>query len=243
MNAKVPEEVLVAGKDEPDTHSWLSALRRTSRWLGVFAILSVVVGFLGGIFWYGAVDLPTYTIQNNFQGYTTERALTQIFVTDAWFSGLGLVVGAGIGYVAWRWFRGLGWPVTFIAGIGAFLAGWVCSLTGTWLGPKSFAVRLTAGSPGDVIPIDFKLHTPVGLLVWAFGGVLPVLVASSMGPDDEEQSGPKRPRRRGVEVGRDQPVEVGQVVGHDIAPLPEPKPRRRWFGLSSGNGSGRHSAG
>jgi hypothetical protein len=88
---------------------------------------------------------------------------------------------------------------------------------------------LAGASPKDVIPIDFQLHAPVVLLVWAFAGVLPVLIASSIGPDAEEEPRPKRPRRRGSETGRNQPVEIGQVVGHDIAQLPEPTPRRRFF--------------
>src|SRR5665811_566952 len=44
-------------------------------WLLSFAALAAVVGFLSGVFWWGVVDLPTYTIGEDFRGYTTERAL------------------------------------------------------------------------------------------------------------------------------------------------------------------------
>jgi hypothetical protein len=229
MSATVPDEALAAGDPQPSGRSPWHTIRMTLAWFASFAALAVVVGFLSGVFWWGAVDLPTYTIGPDFRGYTTERALTEVFSTDAWFAGLGLTVGAGVGYVAWRWFRDVGWPVTFLAGLGALLAGGICDLTGRWLGPQNFDARLAAASPNDVIPIDFQLHAPVVLLIWAFAGVLPVLIASSIGPDAEEEPRPKGPRRRGGDKGRDQPVEVGQVVGHDIAPLPEPTPRRRLF--------------
>jgi hypothetical protein len=231
MSATVPDEVLAAGDTTPDGSSSWRTVKTMLAWLVSFAGLSAVVGFLSGVFWWGVVDLPTYTIGEDFRGYTTERALTEVFSTDAWFAGLGLTAGAGVGYVAWRWFRDVGWPVTFVAGLGALLAGGICDLTGRWLGPQSFDARLAAASPKDVIPIDFHLHVPVVLLVWAFAGVLPVLIASSIGPDAEEEPRPKRPRHRGSLKGRNQPVEVGQVVGHDIAPLPEPTPRRRFFGF------------
>ena len=235
MSATVPDEALAAGDTPPDGPVGWRTIRAMLAWSGSFAALSVVVGFLSGVFWWGVVDLPTYTIGEDFRGYTTERALTEVFSTDAWFAGLGLTVGAGVGYVAWRWFRDLGWPVTFLAAIGALLAGGICDLTGRWLGPQNFDARLAAASPHDVIRIDFQLHAPVVLLVWAFAGVLPVLIASSIGPDAEEEPRPKRPRRRDVDTGRNQPVEEGQVVGHDIAPLPEPTPRHRFFRFGRGS--------
>ena len=237
MSATVPDEVLAVGDTPPDGRSSWRTVRTMLAWLLSFAALAVVVGFLSGVFWWGVVDLPTYTIGEDFRGYTTERALTEVFSTDAWFAGLGLTIGAGVGYVAWRWFGDVGWPVTFVAGLGALLAGGICDLTGHWLGPQSFDARLAAASPKDVIPIDFQLHAPVVLIVWAFAAVLPVLIASSMGPDAEEEPRPKRPRHRRSETGRNQPVEVGQVVGHDIAPLPEPEPRRRFFPFRHGGGS------
>jgi hypothetical protein len=231
MSQTVPDEVLAAGDTSPDGRPEWRSIKTMLAWCASFAALAAVVGFLSGVFWWSVVKLPTYTIGQDFRGYTTERALTEVFSTDAWFAGLGLVVGAGVGYVAWRWFSDVGWPVTFLAGLGALLAGGICDLTGLWLGPQSFDSRLAAASPNDVIPINFELHAPVVLLVWALAGVLPILIASSIGPDAEEEPRPKRPRRHGGDRGRDQPVEAGQVVGHDIAPLPEPTPRRRFFGF------------
>ncbi len=224
----VPDEVLAGSEDPQSGRPVWRALSTKFAWFVAFAGMAAVVGFLCGVFWWGVVDLPTYTIADDFRGYTTERGLTEFFSTDAWFCVLGLAVGAGLGYLAWRWFSGLGWPVTFVAAIGALVAGGICIITGSWLGPGDFDGRLAAASPGDVIPIDFQLHSPVALVVWAFAGVLPVLVASSMGPDAEEEPRPPRQRRH-LSLRRDEAVEAGEVVGHDIAPLPEPTPRHRFF--------------
>ena len=225
----VPDEALARGEDPHGNGTVWRAITTLLGWFLAFAALAAVVGFFCGVFWWGVVDLPTYRISDDFRGYTTERGLTEFFGTDAWFSGLGLTVGAALGYVAWRWFNDVGWPVTFVAALGALLAGGICDVTGRWLGPGSFDTRLAAASPGDVIPIDFQLHSPVALVVWAFAGVLPILVASSMGPDAEEEPRPPRKRRHLSAGRRDEPVEAGEVVGHDIAPLPEPTPRRTFF--------------
>src|SRR5665647_3473643 len=103
MSATVPDEVLAAGVTPPDGRSSWSKVRTMLAWLLSFAALAAVVGFLSAVFWWGVVDLPTYTIGEDFRGYTTERALTGVFSTDAWFAGLGLTIGAGLGYVAWSW--------------------------------------------------------------------------------------------------------------------------------------------
>ncbi len=229
MSTTVPEEALATGEDPQSGRTVWRAITTLLGWFLAFAAMAAVVGFLCGVFWWGVVDLPTYTIAQDFRGYTTERGLTEFFGTDAWFSGLGLTVGVALGYVAWRWFKDVGWPVTFVAALGALLAGGICDVTGRWLGPGSFDTRLAAASPGDVIPIDFQLHSPIALVVWAFAGVLPILVASSMGPDAEEEPRPPRQRRNRSAGRRDEAVEAGEVVGHDIAPLPEPTPRRRFF--------------
>jgi hypothetical protein len=232
----VPEEVLASGEDPHSSRTVWRAITTLLGWFFAFAAMAAVVGFFCGVFWWGVVDLPTYRIAEDFRGYTTERGLTEFFGTDAWFSGLGLTVGVALGYVAWRWFKDVGWPVTFVAGLGSLLAGGICDVTGRWLGPGSFDTRLAAASPGDVIPIDFQLHSPIALVVWAFAGVLPILVASSMGPDAEEEPRPPRKRRHLSAGRRDEPVEAGEVVGHDIAPLPEPTPRRRFFRFGRGDG-------
>src|SRR5665811_566953 len=77
MSATVPDEVLAAGETPPDGRSSWRTVRTMLAWLLSFAGLAVVVGFLSGVFWWGVVDLPTYTIGEDFRGYTTERALTE----------------------------------------------------------------------------------------------------------------------------------------------------------------------
>jgi len=77
MSATVPDEVLAAGDTPPDGRSSWRTVRTMLAWLLSFAALAVVVGFLSGVFWWGVVDLPTYTIGEDFRGYTTERAITR----------------------------------------------------------------------------------------------------------------------------------------------------------------------
>ncbi len=219
---------------DPTTSAEAPAARSGDRagavlgWLGTFLGLSLLVGFLSGLFWWLVVDLPTYTVRDDFSAVTTERGLTEYFATDAWFSGLGLLVGAGIGIVAWRWFSSLGWPVAVIASLGGLAAGSVCWLTGDLFGPGPFDVRLTAASPGDVVPIEFQLHAPIALLVWVFGAVIPILLRSSLGPDAADPAPPKV-RRLPAPVTVDTP----ETVGHDIAPLPSPSQApRKGLGLT-----------
>ncbi len=204
--------------------------REVLAWLAGFAGLVVVVGALAGAFWWLVVDLPAYVVNENFTATTTERGLTQVFGSDAWFSGIALVVGAGLGIVAWRWFGQLGWVVSVIASLGSVIAGLVCWWTGTTLGPGSFDTRLAAAQPGDVVPVELSLHAPVALLIWVFAAVTPILLRVSLGPDPEETS-PRRAQVRAPEPGAD--PESGEVVGHDIAPLAaeEERPGRTFLGV------------
>jgi hypothetical protein len=192
-------------------------------WIGTFAALVVLVGALCGLFWVQVVDLPSYTVRDDFSARTTERGLTEYFATDAWFVAIGLTVSLGIGLVAWKWFSELGWPVAVLAGAGSLLAGLVCWQTGQWLGPGPFEARLGAANPGDVVPIQFQLRSLAALSAWVVGGVLPVLAWATLGPDSEDPPPPPRPQRwtrhqRRSAVGP--AAESGEVVGHDIDPVP-----------------------
>lgn len=161
-----------------------------TEWVGAFAAMSVLVGVLCGVFWWRVVVLPTYTIGSDFRATIAERGLTEFFAIDAWFTAVGVAVGAGLGYLAWRWFGDLGWPVVIIASAGSLVAGGACWWIGTLLGPGNFADRLSAANPDDVVPIQFALHIPAALIAWVFGAVVPVLVLAALAPDDEDRVGP-----------------------------------------------------
>lgn len=164
-------------------------------WAALLLGLALVVGALAALFWSGVVDLPSYSIQNNGHAVISESDLAQVVAADVWYSITGVLVGAGLGLVAWRWFRPLGWPVALLAIAAAMVAGLVCWQLGELIGPRDFAARLAAAEPGDLVPISLQLHSVSALAIWAFAGVTPVLLISSLGKDEEDP-----PRRQRIRV-------------------------------------------
>ncbi|MBO0810475.1 MAG: hypothetical protein J2P23_00350 [Microlunatus sp.] len=169
---------------------------RAAGWLVGFLLLCVLIGVGAGVLWEKIVKLPGYTVAQNGSAATTERGLTEFVAGDAWFSAVGFFVSIGLGIIAWKWFGRLGWPVVIVAIIGAVCSGLVCWWVGYRLGPGDFESRLAAARPGDFVPIALNLRTPVALLVWAFGAVIPVLLRASLGKDEEEDLLPARPPRK-----------------------------------------------
>lgn len=159
---------------------------RVSGWFGLFLALTVVVGALAGIIWFRVVDLPGYLVSADGGASTSERGLAEFFAGDAWFTAIGVVVGLGLGIVAWRWFAALGWPVVFVAVVAAVIAALVCWYVGYQLGPGPFPPRLATAQAGDFVPIELTVRARVSVVVWPFMASIPVLLASSLGPDDEE---------------------------------------------------------
>ena len=184
----------VAEEQTPPEAGPVPASQWVVSWVGVLVVLSVVVGGLAAVFWANVVDLPSYRILADGSATVSERALTEFVATDAWFVNCGALVGIGLGIVAWRWFAPLGWPTALLAAGSGLIAGVVCWQVGQLLGPGPFDERLAAASPGDLVPIAVELRSPSALAIWAFAAVTPVLLASSLGPDDEEERRP-RPRR------------------------------------------------
>lgn len=185
-------------------------------WIAVLAGLSVVIGGLAAVFWAMVVDLPTYKIVADGSAVITERGLTEIVASDVWFVVTGALVGAGLGLVTWKWFRPLGWPTALLAVGAGLLAGLVCWQVGLLLGPGSFAERLTSAQPGDLVPIPLELRSFSALAVWGFGAITPVLLASSLGPDDED--GPSRRRRHPEEPEAE---ESGTIDDRGVLTAPD----------------------
>ncbi len=201
--------------------------RLAAGWVSAYLALSLLVGTLCGVFWVQVVDLPSYTVGDDFSARTTERGLTEYFATDAWFSLIGVVVAVALGLIAWKWFAELGWPVAVIAVVGALVAGVSCWSVGEWLGPGSFDVRLGAANAGDVVPIQFLLRSKSALALWVLGAIMPILIWSALGPDSADPPQPVPAPRRGrwtrhprTTAAEATPLESGEVVGHDIDPLP-----------------------
>lgn len=169
---------------------------RATAWLAIFLVLCLVVGIGAGVLWERVVTLPGYTVAENGTAHISERALTEVFNGDSWFSALGFLISIGLGIVAWKWFGRLGWPVVVVAIAGAVVGALVCWYVGSVLGPGDFEPRLAAADPGEFVPITLRVRSPAALLVWAFGAVLPVLLHASLGRDEEEDLAPPAPRRR-----------------------------------------------
>jgi len=185
-------------------------------WIAILAGMSLVVGGLSAVFWATVVDLPTYRILSDGSATISERGITEIVASDVWFVITGALVGAGLGLVTWKWFRQLGWPSALLAVGSGLLAGVVCWQVGTLLGPGNFSERLTGALPGALVPIPLELRSISALAVWGFAAVTPVLLASSLGPDDEDQA--TRWRRRPVEPEEE---ETGTIDDRGVLTAPD----------------------
>jgi hypothetical protein len=164
----------------------------TAARVAAFTALGLGFGALAGVGWETVVELPAYQVNPDGAAAINERGLTEFVAGDAWFCVIGLVVGITLGVVAWRALRDLGWPLALLVGVVAVLAGLVCWFVGHRLGPMDFVARLAAAQPGDLVPIELTLRARASLLTWPFFAVIPVLLGSSLGRDDEEP----RPLRR-----------------------------------------------
>lgn len=192
-----------------------------ARGLVVFLGFCAVLGVLSGLLWHAVVHLPTYTVQQSGAASTTERGLTEFFGTDAWFSLIGAVCGALIGLLGWWLFRWLGWFVTLVVVVGSNIAALIAWHLGEAHGPGDFAARISAASAGQSLPIDFRLRSHSSVLVWLLFAVLPVLLFSALGRDDEDPGVPRQwvaVRRRVLRRTPSPWIDAG----HPAEPSPEP---------------------
>lgn len=163
--------------------------------------LGLGLGALGGVVWQAVTDLPTYLIGPDGEATTTERGLAATIGTDAWFAVIGAVVGLVVGTVGWRRLRDVGWPVVLLGTGSAVLAALLCWAVGRALGPGEFTSRLAVARPGDRVPIELTLQARASLLVWPFFAVIPILLGSSLGRDDEDPRPPGRAASAGDRLG------------------------------------------
>jgi hypothetical protein len=159
---------------------------RTLIRLGCFLALALASGAAAGVVWWAVVELPTYRVNSDGGAATTERGLSEFISGDAAFVVIGLFVGVGLGVAGWRWLRGLGWSLVLVVICAALAAELMCWLVGYRLGPGEFTPRLAAAKPGDLVPIELTLRARASLLTWPFFAVVPILLGSSLGRDDEE---------------------------------------------------------
>jgi len=187
--------VVTESAPTPTRHTWRVVAR-----LGGFAAASLGLGAAAGVVWWLLVKPPAYELNSNGGATTSERGLTEFIAADAWFCVIGLVVGVLIGIAAWRWLRTLGWSVVLVVVVCAVASALMCWLVGYRLGPGDFSARLAAAQPGDLVPIPLTLRARASLLTWPFFAVIPVLLGSSLGRDEEE---PRPLRRRKARSGHE----------------------------------------
>jgi hypothetical protein len=171
------------------TESATTRTRRTWRLaarLGGFAATSLGLGAAAGVLWWLVAQPPRYELNSNGGAKISERGLSEFIGADAWFCAIGLVVGLLIGVAAWRWLRTLGWAVVLVVLVCATASALTCWLVGYRLGPGDFSARLAAAQPGDLVPIPLTLQARASLLTWPFFAIVPVLLGSSLGRDEEE---------------------------------------------------------
>ncbi|MCB0912126.1 MAG: hypothetical protein KDB60_10985 [Propionibacteriaceae bacterium] len=190
-------------------------------WVLLLAGLSAVVGVLAAMFWASVVTVPTWQIDEATSvAVMSERGVTEIVAADVWFVITGAIVGVGLGLVTWKWFRPLGWPTALLAVGSGLLAGIVCWQVGQLLGPGSEAERVAAANPGAVVPASLQLRSLSALAVWGFAAVTPVLLVSSLGPDEEDPM-TRRRRDRDREAEPPAPRESGTVDERGVLTSPE----------------------
>jgi hypothetical protein len=168
--------------------------RLAARLVG-FALGSLALGAAAGVVWWLVVKPPAYELNSNSGASTSERGLSEFIAGDAWFCAIGLVAGVLIGLAAWRWLRSIGWFVVLVVLACALASALTCWLVGYRLGPGDFADRLAAAQPGQLVPISLTLRAHASLLTWPFFAIIPVLLGSSLGRDDEEPRPLMRRRR------------------------------------------------
>lgn len=171
-----------------------SPLPEVLQWIGLLAVLAIVVGGLTAVLWASMVELSKYRIKADGSAVVSERDYTEFIQADAVYVICGLFVGVGLGIVTWKWFKSLGWPTALLAAGAGLLAAIVCWKFGELLGPAggTFVERLAKAAPGEQVPIALTLRSISAPAVWAFAAVTPVLLASSLGPEE----GVSRPHRR-----------------------------------------------
>jgi hypothetical protein len=185
--------VVTESVSTPTRRTWRVAAR-----LGILAAGCVALGAAAGVLWWLLVKPPAYEVNSNGGATTSERGLAEFIAADAWFCAIGLVVGLLIGLAAWRWLRTLGWTIVLVVLLCATASALTCWLVGYRLGPGDFSARLAAAQPGELVPIPLTLHARASLLAWPFFAIIPVLLGSSLGRDDEE---PRPLRRRKARSG------------------------------------------
>ncbi len=186
------------------------APRRGGPW--AYVLLALLVGAAAGVVWRTTTVLPGYTIAPDGTAALTEMALTHLFTAVSRYSQLALAGGLLLGVLAVAMLYRRSWRMVLWALVVPSVAGLVAWLVGI-VGGTPVQERIAQASPGDVVPVDLALNTPVAVLLWPFAAVFVVLVWSSFAHDPDQVA-----RRSGHRTDRRDPGpgQRDQVVGGDL---------------------------
>lgn len=165
--------------------------------------VAVIAGVVCALIWHACVHLPIYQVDDKGYATTSERGLTAIFSIDSTFALIGMVVGVGCGFLSWWALHHRGVVVLVPTIATALVSATVCWAVGTLMGPHDFSDRVAAASPGDEVPVDFRLHTWTSLLVWVLGALIVTLILAVIHTVRDQRS---------ADIGQSDPHEVEQ--GH-----------------------------
>ena len=163
--------------------------------------VAVIAGVVCALIWHACVHLPIYQVDDKGYATTSERGLTAIFSIDSTFALIGMVVGVGCGFLSWWALHHRGVVVLVPTIATALVSATVCWAVGTLMGPHDFSDRVAAASPGDVVPVDFRLHTWTSLLVWVLGALIVTLILAVVHTVGDQRS---------ASIGQSDPHEVEQ---------------------------------
>ncbi len=151
-----------------------------------WSLIVLALGVVGGVVWALATPLAQYEITPEQTATTTERGLALGPSPLVVFSVIVLVLGIVAGVLLWRPLRGRGavavlWNLLTVATAEGVVWG-----VGRLLGPGDLDARILAGQPGEVIPADLALGTPVPFVVGLMSVALVTMSLAAFSPDPED---------------------------------------------------------
>ena len=159
----------------------------------VVALWFVVLGVLGALVWWRAVDLPQAT--RTEAGVVVEPVeLVKQVAADGWYVVLALVGGLLSGVVLLRWRRRDPLLMVVLVVLGAGLAAVVMLRLGEWLGPPPETATLRGQPVGAMASLPLRLHAGGAAWTWpvasALGALVELWVLRRPEPEDRPSAEP-----------------------------------------------------